>query len=196
VVDQLENENTRIQLALIGELTTLLSTSGILHWLVGGWAVDFLNGSITRSHDDLDWSIWERDAAKVHTILINAQYQAREGPFPGEAQWYSKYGQKITVFLLRENDQGLVVNPGRLTDWPWPIDSFNARRRVSLDAIVCPVVSIEGQLDAKENQPGGPQLPKDIADIMCLRKLLQKDKNQTEHREVAAWRKRRLVRGS
>ena len=175
----MENENTRIQLALIGEITGLLSTSGIPHWLVGGWAIDFLNGTITRPHDDLDWSIWEHDAATVHAILINAEYQPREVPFPDEARWYSKYGQKITVFFLRENEQGQVVNPGRLTDWPWPPDSFNALRRASLDGTVCPVVSIEGQLDVKENQPGGPQLPKDIGDVMRLRRLLQKDKNTT-----------------
>jgi hypothetical protein len=174
VVNQLENENSRIQLLLIGEMTGLLSTSGIAHWLVGGWAMDFLNGSVTRPHDDLDWSIWERDAATVHTILLNAQYQPREVPFPDEARWYSKHGQKITIFFLQENEQGQVVSPGRLTEWP--PDSFNTLRRACLNGIVCPVASIEGLLDVKENQPVGPQLPNDIADVAQLRRLLQKDK--------------------
>jgi Aminoglycoside-2''-adenylyltransferase len=178
----LDNENTVIQLRLIGEITRLLSTSGIAHWLVGGWAIDFLNGSITRSHDDLDWSIWERDALTVYTILINAHYQPREVPYPDEAQWYSKYGQNITVFFLQENEKGQVGNPRRLPDCPWPPDSFNPLRRACLDGIVCPVVSIEGQLDLKENQPGGPHLPKDVADVVLLRRLLQKDKNRIQNK--------------
>ncbi len=138
--------------------------------------MDFLNGSITRPHDDLDFSIWEGDAATVHTILLNAHYQQREVPFPDEARWYSKHGQKITIFFLQENDQGQVMSPARLTEWP--PDSFNTLRSASLNGVVCPVASIEALLDVKENQPGGPHLPNDIADVVQLRRLLQKDKKQ------------------
>ncbi len=47
-------EREQRQLELIEEFALLAADAGIECWLRGGWALDFLVGRITRSHEDID----------------------------------------------------------------------------------------------------------------------------------------------
>jgi hypothetical protein len=47
----------------------LLETGKIDHSLIGGWAVDFHAGRITRNHADLDFAVWRDDMLRMRALL-------------------------------------------------------------------------------------------------------------------------------
>jgi hypothetical protein len=116
-------ESTKNQLKLIKEITKILEDHQILYWLVGGWAVDFLAGKITRLHHDIDLTIWTKDVTQVENVMKRQGYKARNVNHPNESLGYIKDNIEITFFLI-ETDGTKVINPGRFSDWPWPKDSF------------------------------------------------------------------------
>lgn len=164
------------QLALIRDITERLSGHSIAHWLFGGWAVDFLLSQITRPHNDIDFCLWQTDVQRVSRLLVAAGYTAHASTFPDESLKFTKLGERITFCLLAYNGRGQIVTPGRYADWPWPKGSFGQRTAELLD-VSCPVISLEGLLDAKQGMAvhpyGAPLGDKDRADIAHLQRLLQ-----------------------
>jgi hypothetical protein len=161
------------QLVLLDELTTCLRQAGIAHWLFGGWAVDFLVGTITRPHGDIDLVIWRDDGPAVRALLAPHGYV--EAPPPPEESalhtHFSKEGQPIdAMFIHREEDGGIYWS-----SWRWPDGSF-AERVCQLGAVVSPVVSAGTLLAAKEaylrESPDQPDWDKCRLDIDRLRLLL------------------------
>lgn len=57
------------QLIALAGLHALFEGHGIDYWLLGGWAVDFHAGSVTRPHDDLDVAVWLEDLDQVAALL-------------------------------------------------------------------------------------------------------------------------------
>ena len=57
------------QLAAIGRLDEATSGAGLDYWLIGGWAVDFWVGEITRRHEDVDAIVWRRDEDAIKAAL-------------------------------------------------------------------------------------------------------------------------------
>ncbi len=160
-----------IQLALIDELTTFLRKAGIAHWLFGGWAVDFLVGTITRSHDDIDLIIWLRDAPAFRKAL-RAHGFVEAPPPPEEHELhthYSKQGQKMDVMFIYQKEDGIYWS-----DWCWPGGSFTPLEG-RLDKVVCPVVGGKTLLGAKEGYWREGVDPEDeekcLLDIASLRSL-------------------------
>lgn len=84
--------------------------------------------------------------------------------------------QRISFTFLEWNSLGQIITPGRWADWPWPEGSFSPET-VTLEGVVCPVVSAEALLDGKENMSkhpaGEPLREHDRADIVQLRRLLK-----------------------
>ena len=68
----------QIQLKLIQQITPLLARARVPHWLVGGWAVDFLVGEITRDHEDIDFTIWENDCEQAETALAEEGFDSSQ----------------------------------------------------------------------------------------------------------------------
>jgi hypothetical protein len=167
----MEKDGTAAQLALIEELSRLLTDAATPHWLFGGWAVDFSVGSVTRPHRDIEFVVWERDAERLPSILAEHGYvvHAREE----EAITFAKQGQHVEFYVLVRDARGRLITPGRWADWPWLEGSFDGPMG-RIGDVVCPVVSVETQLDTKEaylQQTGVPLRPKDRADIALLRGL-------------------------
>lgn len=161
------------QLALIREITTILASAGVPHWLFGGWAVDFFVGACTRPHDDVEFVVWQHDLPRLHALL---EARGCRPAFTHEdaAGWWS--GVVLAEFYcIEQNDEGQIVTPGPWKDWPWPMESFTAPPG-RLDDVVCPLVRAEVQLATKEGYryrpAGAPPRPKDLADIAHLRRAL------------------------
>ena len=167
-------DTAAIQLVLIHEVTSLLSDDGIDHWLFGGWAVDFLVGETTRPHSDVEFVAWHRDLPAITRILEASGYSPIEVRHPDEGAALTKNDQRLGFTFIDEGADGQIITPGRWSDWPWPEGSFAAVRG-RLDDIELLVVSLEGQLDTKENfhrhPEGRPLRRKDRADIRYLRWL-------------------------
>ena len=62
-------EKASRQLAAIDHLNAMLDASQIDHWLIGGRAVDFHAGRITREHKDTDLVILHNDLPRINQIL-------------------------------------------------------------------------------------------------------------------------------
>ena len=171
------DNNAKIQLQIIQEVHRLLEAQKIPHWLDGGWALDFLLGTITRKHEDVDWLIWTTDASSVQSCLEPHGYDLSETKRPEEHIAFYKQGQYTSFTRNMRNDQGQVVTCGRWSDWPYPDDAFTASHGC-LDSIICPVLSPEAQLDVKENYhkhpAGGPLRDVDPPDIDRLRNHLNR----------------------
>jgi len=168
------DEITAAQLALIEELTALLSAAGVPHWLFGGWAVDFLVGEVTRRHADVEFVIWRHDLDRVDPLLAAHGYR----PLPAAADEvvsFDKRGHEVQLCVIERRTDGRISTPGRFADWPWLPGSLSAPPG-RLGALVCPVISAESQLESKEHFPlhpaGGPLREKDRADIVRLRAFL------------------------
>ncbi len=170
-------EATQVQLKLIAEVTSLLTAATIPHWLFGGWAVDFLVGEVTRPHSDVEFAVWRSDFSSVRSLLERRGYTEQAGDSSPEAVNLRKSGQVVRFIFIERNQRGEVITPGPWSDWPWPEGSFGGVRG-RLGSIELPVVSIQGQIDTKENYhrhpAGGPLRPKDRADLEHLRRLADK----------------------
>jgi hypothetical protein len=166
-------EANDVQLALIGELTTLLAQAGIAHWLFGGWAVDFHAGAVTRPHGDIDLIVWREDASAVRKALVPHGYV--EAPPPSEESGlhthFSKEGQQIDAIFVYQRPDGSIY----WSDWRWPDGSFTGPSG-RLGEGVCPVVSARTLLQAKESYlregPDECDARKCHLDAATLRRLL------------------------
>jgi hypothetical protein len=92
------------QLELIREFTSLAQQAGVECWLRGGWALDFLLGRVTRTHEDIDQFIWAADASTLLPKLEEAGYEEIAGPPPEQQRNFVKDGEEFRVTLLEEND--------------------------------------------------------------------------------------------
>jgi phosphorylcholine metabolism protein LicD len=88
------DDNTRIQLELVSEVSTLLTAANIEHCLMGGWALDFLVGRVTRAHDDVDLFVWAKDIETIHHLLTTNGYAYNQDyPYPEDGTFFRKHEQ-------------------------------------------------------------------------------------------------------
>jgi len=173
----LESDVTRQerQLALMWQIAVELDTASLPWWLFGGWAMEAHAGRITRTHEDIEVFVWERDGDAVRHVLTGAGFFAPPGLHADEGQPFLKDGQEIGIWYLVRSDDGRVHTPGRWSDWPWAKDSFDGPR-LDLAGVLVPVMSLEGLLDMKINfrhhPHGAPPREKDAADIELMQRLI------------------------
>jgi hypothetical protein len=163
------------QLQLLADIHQLLADTRVEHWLAGGWGIDFALGKITRQHMDIDFAIWKDDWQRVEDLLLKHAFDRQNSDFPEESGRILKVECEIEFYLLQKTSNGEIIIGGRWADWPFPEGSF--RTTVGLiGGVVCPVMSLQGQLDSKEQwarqSHGAPLRDKDIVDIELLRKRL------------------------
>jgi CubicO group peptidase (beta-lactamase class C family) len=98
------------QLTAVAEVVRLLERGRIEYWLLGGWAVDFHLGLVTREHEDVDLAVWRRDGATVASLLGAAGW--RHAPEPGEdgGTGYERGTVRVEVTYV-ESDGDVVVVP-------------------------------------------------------------------------------------
>lgn len=168
-------ERAAKQLEQIRAVHHILLDAQVEHWLAGGWGIDFLLGAVTREHGDIDIALWLKDWPQAETLLLKQGFQRSTNEFPDETARLVRHGQKLEIWLLRRDESGRAIVGGRWADWPFPIDSFGSQIG-RLQGMALPVMSAEGQLDAKEGWPrhrfGAPLRDKDAQDIALLRQLL------------------------
>ncbi len=172
------NEDTRVQIALLGVLREALAAAGIQWWLFGGWAIDARAGRVTRDHADIEAFVWLRDADGVRRALTEAGFVAPPALHPDEGQPCLREGQEFGVWFLARTPEGAIVTPGRWADRPWLAGSFEADPAL-LEGMTLPAMSAAGLLDMKlrfERHPhGAPPRAKDEVDIALLRQLVARD---------------------
>ena len=163
---------TLMQFDLICELDLLLGKAQIDYWLRGGWALDFLQGEITRSHSDIDLAVWKRDASRLRVCLSTAGYKFERDI--GVQIDFTKAGQELSVVFIAVDAAGRVFTPD-VADWIWHETALD-HPPCQLNGLSCCILSPQHLLAEKigyEQGTGRPLRPKDRQSIVILQQFLR-----------------------
>lgn len=90
------------------DLYSSLENLGVKVWIDGGWSVDALLGEQSRSHQDLDIAIEEKDVPKLKEMLLGRGY--REIKMEDARDWNfvlgDECGREIDVHVIVFDNQG------------------------------------------------------------------------------------------
>jgi hypothetical protein len=168
-----DRERAALQLRLIGETVEVANALGVVVWLRGGWAVDFYLGGLTRDHEDIDWFVWARDAARLAEGLGRQGYESVPGAPDGQRLDVAKWGVESAFALLDEDAAGRAMLAGEVCP-DGMLDAPPARMGV----VRCRIVSARAQIEAKR-MPGRERREKDAADIARLEAALSERETKT-----------------
>jgi lincosamide nucleotidyltransferase A/C/D/E len=105
-----------------------LETRGIRIWIDGGWGVDALLGTQTRSHADLDIVIQEQDVASLRSFLEAEGF--RDAPQPDTRAWNfvlaDANGRKIDVHVVVLDADGNGIYGPPQNGQSYPASALNA----------------------------------------------------------------------
>jgi Aminoglycoside-2''-adenylyltransferase len=171
----MQGDQVSKQLRLAADIHQLLSDACVEHWLAGGWGIDFALGKITRRHADIDFAIWKDDWPRVADLLLKNGFDRQKNEFPEETARLLNVECETEFYLLQRTSDGEIIIGGRWADWPFADGSFG-KTIGFIDGVKCPVMSLQGQLDSKEQwarqKHSSPPREKDLADIALLRTRL------------------------
>jgi lincosamide nucleotidyltransferase A/C/D/E len=90
------------------DLYSSLENLGVEIWIDGGWCVDALLREQSRSHQDLDIAIEEKDVPKLKEMLLDRGY--KEIKMEDARDWNfvlgDEYGREIDVHVIVFDSQG------------------------------------------------------------------------------------------
>ncbi|WP_372443314.1 nucleotidyltransferase domain-containing protein [Actinoplanes teichomyceticus] len=166
------------QLEAIAEVVEVSGRLGVTAWLRGGWAMDFFLGELTRPHVDIDWFVWDDQAARLAEALV-ARGWALEAEPPHDRQMdLSMRDVEQSLTLLGRDESGNPVVPaGPWAGAPWPETMLDGPPR-TLAGITCRIIAPEAQIEIKRMlpvwNPALPRRPKDATDIARLEAALRR----------------------
>ena len=172
------NTLARAQLSAITEVLNAANELGIEVWLRGGWAMDFYLGQVTREHDDVDWSVWEKDLPAISALLTSRRW-VDLAILPLEQQRdVLRDDVEIGFAPLSRSEAGcVVVGGGPYRCEPWPEDMISNAVAGELEGISCPIISPAAQIEIKRMMPiwapGFRRREKDTRDIATLEEALR-----------------------
>jgi lincosamide nucleotidyltransferase A/C/D/E len=149
------------------DLYAKLESLGIVIWIDGGWAVDFLLGKITRNHSDLDVAVEYKNLEKFKEYLQTQGY--RELKREKDKKWDfvlgDDAGHEIDVHSFSFDGNGDVVEEN---DWDgYSKKSLAGSGIINGRAVRC--VSLE-QLIKTHNESRRRLKEKDYEDMDALHK--------------------------
>ncbi|MBP0725803.1 hypothetical protein J5Y03_11535 [Bacillus sp. RG28] len=171
---QIFDGQTESQLKVLKEISTLSEAIGIEFWLRGGWAIDFLLGKITRSHDDIDIITWinnreqlEYELSKVGYVQtpVKEEFRLRQSDF-------LKDNVEITFGYITHSEGGSLIMNG-LPEWKWREDSLLSQSYM-LQGISAQVLNPKQLLEEKEVYERIGRIPrlKDAESKKILRRII------------------------
>lgn len=158
------------QVASIASLHSLLESEGIEHWLIGGWAVDFYAGRITRDHHDIDLAVWFQDMARISELLTREGWSHSPKEDEDGGTGYQHGVLRLELTYLARGDNGAVYTPLRNGRVSWPDDALGDEVR-ELGSATCRLVSLASLKRSKSfPRPDHDDATKDRADFQVLLK--------------------------
>ena len=125
------------QTALV-ELLRLFESDAIPVWLDGGWGVDALLQSQTRTHKDVDIVLSVADVSDLQRLLGTRGFSVREGKPPHSFVLADGAGLEIDVHAVNFDDEGNgVYRMQNDEDWVYPAEGFNGRGLVGGMVVRC-----------------------------------------------------------
>lgn len=168
------NEQTKIQLTILEELGAIARQLNIECWIAGGWAIDFLLGKITRSHDDIDLVLWIKDRERFEEALLEADYVQEQikKEFHDRQSDFMKNNSDVQIGYITKSNDGKVMMNG-LPEWIWRKDSLQSET-YDLLGMTMKVIHPRQLLEEKQvyEEIGRPYRAKDAISKKLLGKIL------------------------
>lgn len=165
---------TKAQLKILREISTIYDRLDAEFWLRGGWAIDFLFGRITRPHSDIDMVTWITNREQLENALVKAGYEQVPvtEEFRNRQSDFLKGDVDITFgYLTNDVDGSLIMNG--LPEWVWREDSL-LPQYYELHGISAKVINPNQLLEEKEiyEQIGRPYRQKDAESKKLLHRII------------------------
>ncbi len=153
-------------------LYEVLERDGVRVWIDGGWGVDALIGRQTRTHDDVDFVVEEKDLARVVAFLRDRGYL--DVPRDDTRAWNFVLGNDagnevdIHVITIAENGDG-IYGPPENGEF-YPAHALTGTGAIDGHGVLC--MSVDYQI---VNHTGYDLREKDLADIKVLCETFDRD---------------------
>ena len=159
------------QLAALARASGLLTEAGIEHWLLGGWAVDFYVGEITRPHDDLDLAIWHEDRVRIARLLGGDDWRHAPDEDEDGGTGFECGGVRLELTFLVRAANGGVFTPLRSGPAFWAADALgnDVAELRGVRAPVIPFATLKGMKAFA--RPEAADAAKDRIDLERLARL-------------------------
>jgi lincosamide nucleotidyltransferase A/C/D/E len=147
------------------ELLAALKAVNIEIWIDGGWGVDALLGHETRTHNDLDIVVEDKDVARLRTILEARGYRdlPRPDTRPCNFVLADNAGHEIDfhVIVLDAKGDGIYGPPA--DNLMYPASALTATGIIAGQRVKC-----IGPAFQVQSHTGYPPRSFDIADVTAL----------------------------
>jgi lincosamide nucleotidyltransferase A/C/D/E len=120
------------------ELLQLFESAKIPVWLDGGWGVDALLQTQTRTHKDIDIVLRVADVSKLRELLEVRGFTVREGKPPNSFVLANGVGLEVDVHAVTFDDDGNgVYRMQNGEDWIFPAEGFSGRGLIGGMSVCC-----------------------------------------------------------
>lgn len=165
---------TKNQLKILNELSTIFKNENLDFWLRGGWTIDFILGKVTRIHSDIDLCTWITNREKIEHTLIHAGFKEDpvNEPFRNRQSDFVKENVYISIcYLTYDRNNNLILN--ELPEWVWREESLSPKI-YHLHGITAKTIHPKQLLEEKKiyREIGRPHRKKDEESMRILRQIL------------------------
>ena len=161
----METKSEMTSSALV-ELLLLLRSAAIFVCLDGGWGVDALLGTQTRTHKDLDIIVSVADVSKLQNLLGRRGFAVRDGEPPNSFVMADAAGIEVDVHAVTFDGEGNgVYRMQNGEDWIYPAEGFKGRGLIGEMSVCCLTPTTQVLCHAH----GYPPTAKDVLDMELLR---------------------------
>src|SRR5436309_5645038 len=120
------------------ELLQLFERAAIPVWLDGGWGVDALLQTQTRTHRDVDIVVPVADVPRLQELLALRGFAVREGKPPNSFVLANDAGLEVDVHAITHDDDGNgVYRMQNGEDWIYPAEGFSGAGLVGRMSVRC-----------------------------------------------------------
>jgi hypothetical protein len=159
------------QLETIGWLHRVFAQHRVEYWLLGGWAVDFHAGRVTRHHEDVDVAVWRADLERIRILLEVQGWFEVAGPETDGHTAYERRAVRLDLALLAPDAAGRPCTPRAWGRDAWPSGSFGDAQ-AELDGVPARLVQLASLIADKTGSRGDSlALAKDRVDLAVLTRL-------------------------
>jgi hypothetical protein len=161
------------QLAGLADVVSELEAESIDYWLLGGWAVDFHVGLITREHTDVDLAVLVDDLLRIRELLEDAGWRHAPQPWEDGGTGFERDGVRVELTYVVHLQDGTPAIPFRAGPAAWDVDALGQEVR-ELAGVRCRLISRAALVRGKSTPRADPDdAARDRADYRALRQVLE-----------------------
>lgn len=155
------------QLEALADVDHLFRDAEIAYWLLGGWAVDFHVGSVTRAHDDVDIAVWLSDLPRIAELLAGDGWAHTPEAEEDGGTGYERAGVRLELTYLERDGDG-VYTPLRHGRGRWGEDALeeDVRELLGTRARVVSRASLVRTKSSVREDPGDAAKDRADADVL------------------------------